>query len=123
MAFSFMSGLYDRASHTAVVKMFHTVTEGVPETYPPAKFVSVGKGAITGNPDLDRAGTRHVERKNGTLCGSRGLLMPSLKSGTIRKRRWRCIMRTVTFAGFTAHCGSRQRWQRELPITYGICPN
>jgi hypothetical protein len=57
-----MLGLYDRASHTAVVKRFHTVTEVVPESYLPAKFVSVGKDAITGNPDLDRAGTSHVER-------------------------------------------------------------
>lgn len=83
MAFSVMPGLYSRASHTAVVKMFHTVTEVVAESYLPAKFVSFGKDAITGNPDLDRAGTSHVELKNGTLSGSRGLLMPSLKSGTI----------------------------------------
>ena len=33
----------------------------------PAKFVSVAKDAISGHPDLDRAGTSHVERKNGTL--------------------------------------------------------
>ena len=32
-----------------------------------AIFVSVGKDAIGGNPDLDSAGTPHVERKNGTL--------------------------------------------------------
>lgn len=61
------AGLYDRANHAAVVKMFSTVTQVVPESYRPAKFVSVGKDAISGNPDLDRAGTSHVERKNGTL--------------------------------------------------------
>jgi hypothetical protein len=52
---------------TAVVKMFSTTTQVVPEGYRPAKFLSVGKDAISGNPDLDRAGTSHVERKNGTL--------------------------------------------------------
>jgi IS1 family transposase len=61
------AGLYDRANHAAVVKMFPTVTQVVPESYRPAKFVSVGKDAISGNPDLDSAGTSHVERKNGTL--------------------------------------------------------
>ena len=47
--------------------MFHTTVDVVPESYRPAKFVSVGKDAISGNPDLDSAGTSHVERKNGTL--------------------------------------------------------
>jgi len=61
------AGLYDRANHAAVVKMFHTTTDVVRESYRPAKFVSVGKDAINGNPDLNRAGTSHVERKNGTL--------------------------------------------------------
>jgi len=61
------AGLYDRANHAAVVKMFSTVTQVVPESYRPAKFVSVGKNVISGDPDLDRAGTSHVERKNGTL--------------------------------------------------------
>ena len=61
------AGLYDRANHAAVVKMFNTTTDVVPESYRPAKFVSVGKDAISGNPNLDRAGTSHVERKNGTL--------------------------------------------------------
>jgi len=61
------AGLYDRANHAAVVKMFHTVSAVVPESYRPAKFVSVGKDAIGGNPNPDRAGTSHVERKNGTL--------------------------------------------------------
>jgi hypothetical protein len=61
------AGLYDRANHAAVVKMFSTVTQVVPESYRPARFVSVGKDAISGNPDLDRAGTSHVDRKNGAL--------------------------------------------------------
>ena len=29
--------------------------------------MSVAKDAVSGTPDLDRAGTSHVERKNGTL--------------------------------------------------------
>jgi IS1 family transposase len=61
------AGLYDRANHAAVVKMFSTTTQVVPESYRPARFVSVGKDAVSGNPDLDRAGTSHVERKNATL--------------------------------------------------------
>lgn len=48
-------------------KMFHATMDVIPESYRPAKFVSAGKDAISGNPDLDRAGTSHVERKNGTL--------------------------------------------------------
>ena len=43
------AGLYDRANHAAVVKMFHTMSDVVPESYRPAKFVSVGKDAISGN--------------------------------------------------------------------------
>ena len=61
------AGLYDRASHAQVVKLFsHHVEEGR-ERYSPGQFVAVQKDAVTGNPDLDRAGTSHVERKNGTL--------------------------------------------------------
>jgi len=61
------AGLYDRASHSQVVKLFsHHVEEGR-ERYSPAKFVSVAKDVVSGNPDLDRAGTSHIERKNGTL--------------------------------------------------------
>jgi len=57
--------LYDRASQ--IVKLFsHHLEEGR-ERYSPAKFVSVAKDAVSGNPDLDRASTSHVERKNGTL--------------------------------------------------------
>jgi hypothetical protein len=37
------------------------------ESYKPAKFVSVAKDVVSRNPDLDRASTSHVERKNGTL--------------------------------------------------------
>ena len=32
-----------------------------------ARFVAVAKDAVTGMPDLHRASTSHVERKNGTL--------------------------------------------------------
>jgi hypothetical protein len=44
-----------------------TIFTQVVESYRPKKFVSVGKVAISGDPDLDRAGTSHVERKNGSL--------------------------------------------------------
>jgi hypothetical protein len=36
-------------------------------SYSPAKFVSVAKDTISGMPNLHRASTSHVERKNGTL--------------------------------------------------------
>ena len=62
-----MRALYDRANHAQVVKLFSTRLDRVSESYMPAKFVSVAKDAISGNPDLDRSGTSHVERKNGTL--------------------------------------------------------
>ena len=61
------AGLYDRADHSQAVKLFSTTTQVVPESYKPAKFISVQKDAVSGTPDLDRAGTSHVERKNGTL--------------------------------------------------------
>ena len=60
-------GLFDRANHAQIVKLFsHHVEEGR-ERYSPAKFVAVQKDAVTGMPDLERAGTSHVERKNGSL--------------------------------------------------------
>jgi hypothetical protein len=61
------AGLYDRANHAQVVKLFSTHLDRVSESYSPAKFVSVAKATISNTPDLDRAGTSHVERHNGTL--------------------------------------------------------
>jgi IS1 family transposase len=61
------AGRYDRANHSQVVKLFSNWLERVSESYSPAKFVCVQKDAVSGTPDLDRAGTSHVERKNGTL--------------------------------------------------------
>ncbi len=61
------AGLYDRASHAQVVKLFSNRLDRVSESYSPARFVCVQKDAVSGRPDLDRAGTSHVERKNGTL--------------------------------------------------------
>ena len=61
------AGLYDRANHSSVVKLFSTRLERVSESYMPAKFVAVQKDAVSGDPDFDRAGTARVERKNGTL--------------------------------------------------------
>jgi IS1 family transposase len=60
-------GLYDRANHAQIVKLFsHHVEEGR-ERYKPAKFVAIAKDVVSGMPDLDRATTSHVERKNGSL--------------------------------------------------------
>lgn len=59
------AGLYDRANPAQVVKLFSTHLDRVSESYSPANFVSVAKDAVTNNPDLDRAGTSHVERKKG----------------------------------------------------------
>jgi len=61
------AGLYDRANHSQVVKLFSNRLDRVNESYSPARFVCVQKDAVSGNPDLDRATTSHVERKNGSL--------------------------------------------------------
>jgi IS1 family transposase len=61
------AGLYDRANHAQIVKLFSNQLDRVSESYKPARFVSVAKDSISGRPDLDRASTSHVERKNGTL--------------------------------------------------------
>ena len=61
------AGLFDRANHSQIVKMFSHHVETGRERYSPARFVSVGKDAVTGMPDLDRASTSHIERKNGSL--------------------------------------------------------
>lgn len=60
-------GLFDRANHAQIVKLFSQHVETGRERYSPASFVSVAKDAVTGMPDLDRASTSHVERKNGSL--------------------------------------------------------
>src|SRR5207237_2655884 len=60
-------GLFDRANHSQIVKLFSHHVEHGRERYSPARFVSVAKDAVTGMPDLDRASTSHVERKNGSL--------------------------------------------------------
>jgi IS1 family transposase len=58
--------LSDRASHAVVVKVFDKPEEGR-ERYSPGDFVTVEKSVGRGNPDLGRASTSHVERKNGSL--------------------------------------------------------
>ncbi len=60
------AGLHDRANYSQVVKVYSKQEEGR-ERYSPGSFVTVDKTAILGNPDLKRASTSHVERKNGTL--------------------------------------------------------
>jgi transposase-like protein/IS1 family transposase len=58
--------LSDRANHSVVVKVYDKPEEGR-ERYSPGNFVTVEKGVGSGNPDLSRACTSHVERKNGSL--------------------------------------------------------
>jgi transposase-like protein/IS1 family transposase len=60
-------GLFDRANHAQIVKLFSHHVDAGRERYSPARFVSVAKDAVTGMPDLDRASTSHIERKNGSL--------------------------------------------------------
>jgi hypothetical protein len=60
------AGLFDRANHSQIVKVFSHGVEAGRDRYSP-RFVSVGKDAVLGMPDLDRASTSHVERKNGSL--------------------------------------------------------
>lgn len=60
-------GLFDRANHAQIVKLFSHFVETGRERYSPARFVAVAKDAVTGMPDLDRASTSHIERKNGSL--------------------------------------------------------
>jgi IS1 family transposase len=57
---------YDRVSYSQVVKVYSKQEEGR-ERYSPGEFVTVDKTAIRGNPNLNRASTSHVERKNGSL--------------------------------------------------------
>lgn len=64
--FAIQWALYDRADHSQVVKVFEKPAESR-ERYSPPRFIGVQKDTVSGNPDLDRACTSHVERKNGTL--------------------------------------------------------
>jgi len=58
--------LWDRANHSVVVKVY-SKPEETRERYSPGDFVTVEKSMQRGNPDLEAAGTSHVERKNGSL--------------------------------------------------------
>jgi IS1 family transposase/transposase-like protein len=58
--------LSDRANHSIVVKVYDKPEE-TRERYSPGNFVTVEKSVGSGYPDLERACTSHVERKNGTL--------------------------------------------------------
>ncbi len=58
--------LWDRANHSIVVKVY-SKPEETRERYSPGDFVTVEKSVQRGNPDLEKAGTSHIERKNGTL--------------------------------------------------------
>jgi len=60
------AGLHDRANYSQVIKNYNKPEEGR-ERYNPGQFVGVEKKAVFGNPDMGRASTSHVERKNGTL--------------------------------------------------------
>jgi IS1 family transposase len=58
--------LADRANHSIVVKVYDKPEE-TRERYSPGSFVTVEKSVGSGYPDLERACTSHVERKNGSL--------------------------------------------------------
>ena len=58
--------LSDRANHSIVVKVYDKPEE-TRERYSPGNFVTVEKSVGSGNPDLERACTSHVGRKNGSL--------------------------------------------------------
>lgn len=58
--------LWDRENHSVVVKVY-SKPEETRERYSPGDFVTVEKSIQRGNPDLEKAGTSHVERKNGSL--------------------------------------------------------
>jgi IS1 family transposase/transposase-like protein len=59
-------GLGDRADYSQIIKVYSKQEEGR-ERYSPGEFVTLEKKAIIGEPDMERAGTSHVERQNGTL--------------------------------------------------------
>jgi IS1 family transposase len=58
--------LSDRANHSVVVKVYDKPEE-TRERYSPGNFVTVEKSVGSGHPNLRRACTSHVERKNGSL--------------------------------------------------------
>jgi IS1 family transposase len=58
--------LSDRANQSVVVKVYDKPEKGR-ERYSPGNFVTVEKSVGSGTPDLRRACTSHVERKNGSL--------------------------------------------------------
>ena len=60
------AGLHDRVDYSQVVKSYSKTEEGR-ERYSPGSFVTVEKAAILGEPNLAKASTSHVERKNGSL--------------------------------------------------------
>jgi IS1 family transposase/transposase-like protein len=60
------SQLGDRANYSTVVKVYDKPEDGR-ERYSPGNFVTVEKTVQLGCPQIDRACTSHVERKNGSL--------------------------------------------------------
>ena len=58
--------LWDRANHSVVVKVY-SKPEETRERYSPGDFVTMEKSMQRGYPDLEKARTSHVERKNGSL--------------------------------------------------------
>jgi len=58
--------LWDHANHSIVVKVC-SKPEETRERYSPGDLVTVEKSLQRGNPDLEKAGTSHIERKNGSL--------------------------------------------------------
>ena len=74
------------------------------KSYRPAKFIAIQKDAVSGDPDLDRASTSHVERRTRTLrqwCKRlTRLTYGSAANGTTSELHSPCTSRTITFVGF-----------------------
>ena len=105
------------------MKLFsHHVEEGR-ERYSPGQFIAVQKDPVSGTPDLDRASTSHVERKNGTL---RQWCKRLTRLTYAFSKKWDNLKAALAlhfahynFAGSTVRYGSPPRWQPVFRITFG----
>ena len=101
--------LWDRANHSIVVKVYDKPEEGK-ERVQSGQFRHGGKiRHRRGNPDLERACTSHVERKNGSLCQrcrrlTRLTYAFSKKKANLRAALALHFRHLLTLSAFTAAC-------------------